>query len=204
MFTGIVECVGVVTSIHVNGTNRMLEFTSPVSHELHVDQSLAHNGVCLTVTELNGDKHRVEAVDETLIRSNLGELKVGDQVNLERSLAANGRLDGHMVQGHIDQTGVCSQIVNKDGSWLMNFDFKSGKSSLVVDKGSICVNGVSLTCFNTSDTHFSVAIIPYTFDHTNLGTLKTGDLVNLEFDILGKYLQKLIERLDLPKLGRQP
>lgn len=203
MFTGIVECVGVVVSIQPIGTNKVLEIDSPISDELRVDQSLAHNGVCLTVTEVDGSRHKVEAVDETLTRSNLGELKVGDKVNLERSLAVNGRLDGHMVQGHVDQTGVCSEIVDQDGSWLMDFEFSAGPNSLVVDKGSICVNGVSLTCFNSSATRFSVSIIPYTFDHTNFGNLKKGDSVNLEFDILGKYVQKLIEQLELPNLRTQ-
>ena len=182
----------------------MLEIASPISHELHVNQSLSHNGVCLTVTDLREGCHKVEAVDETLIRSNLGKVKVGEVVNLERSLTANGRLDGHMVQGHVDQTGICSEILNQEGSWLINFDFSAGQNALVVDKGSICVNGVSLTCFNTSETRFSVAVIPYTFDHTNLGTLEPGGLVNLEFDILGKYVKRLIEKRELPKLRKQP
>ena len=204
MFTGIVECVGKVISIQPNGTNKVFELASPISHELHVDQSLSHNGVCLTVSELGEGCHKVEAVDESLVRSNLGKLKVGEVVNLERSLPANGRLDGHMVQGHVDQTGVCTQVLDQDGSWLMSFEFKKGPTSLVVEKGSICVNGVSLTCFDTTDTRFSVAIIPYSFDHTNLGKLEAGDLVNLEFDILGKYVQKLIGQLEIPKLTKRP
>ncbi len=203
MFTGIVECIGEVTSIESNSTNTILEVASPIGEELRIDQSLAHNGVCLTVTGLEGSRHKVVAVDETLDRSNLGALKVGHKVNLERSLVAGGRLDGHIVQGHVDQTGICNRIVDQAGSWLMEFEFRNGPNALLVDKGSICVNGVSLTCFDSDPTHFWVAVIPYTFDHTNFRDLKTGDLVNLEFDILGKYVQRLIERLELSKLGRQ-
>lgn len=157
------------------------------------DQSVAHNGVCLTVTQVDGSTHWVTAVAETLSRSNLALLKAGDAVNLERSMPVTGRLDGHIVQGHVDQTGICRAITDAGGSWLFDFSFEPSPAAVLVEKGSICVNGVSLTCFQVTGRSFRVAIIPYTYQHTAFKTMKTGDLVNLEFDIIGKYVQRLMQ-----------
>lgn len=194
MFTGIIESVGKVEQIKTEGTNKSFAITSSISKELKVDQSISHNGVCLTVTNVDGDTHWVTAIQETLSKSNLGELKVGGDVNLERCMLNNGRFDGHIVQGHVDQTGVCKSIEQQDGSWLFRFEYEPAHNNITVEKGSITVNGISLTCFNSTDNGFSVAIIPYTFAHTNFNQLKVGDTVNLEFDIIGKYVQKLVAR----------
>lgn len=194
MFTGIIESVGKVEQIKTEGTNKSFAITSSISKELKVDQSISHNGVCLTVTNVDGDTHWVTAIQETLSKSNLGELKVGGDVNLERCMLNNGRFDGHIVQGHVDQTGVCKSIEQQDGSWLIRFEYEPAHNNITVEKGSITVNGISLTCFNSTDNGFSVAIIPYTFAHTNFNQLKVGDTVNLEFDIIGKYVQKLVAR----------
>jgi riboflavin synthase len=194
MFTGIIEAMGVVQSITPEGTNRHFEIESPVSHELRVDQSLAHDGVCLTVTRVANGKHWVTAVQETLVKSGLGQRHVDDLVNLERCMLANGRFDGHIVQGHVDQTGCCVSVKDLNGSWLFEFEYDAGLGNLTVEKGSICVNGVSLTCFNSAAGRFSVAIIPYTYAHTNFRSLRAGDTVNLEFDIVGKYVKRLLER----------
>jgi riboflavin synthase len=194
MFTGIIEAMGVVQNITPDGTNRHFEIESPVSHELRVDQSLAHDGVCLTVTRVANGKHWVTAVQETLVKSNLGQRHAGDLVNLERCMLANGRFDGHIVQGHVDQTGRCVSVKDLNGSWLFEFEYDAGLGNLTVEKGSICVNGVSLTCFNSATGRFSVAIIPYTYAHTNFRSLRAGDTVNLEFDIVGKYVKRLLER----------
>jgi riboflavin synthase len=195
MFTGIIEAFGQITAIEREGSNVHFTVASPISPSLKIDQSVAHNGVCLTVVALGAGTHRVTAIDETLQRSNLGQLKVGDLVNLERAMRANARLDGHLVQGHVDVTGVCTEVQTLDGSWIFSFEYPFQPEYLLVDKGSICVNGVSLTVvkpsFAEGDTaQFSVAIIPFTFERTNFKHLKKGDKVNLEFDVIGKYVAR--------------
>ena len=192
MFTGIVETVGVVREVKSENTNRHFRIESPISHELKVDQSVSHNGVCLTVSKTAGDSHWVTAIHETLQKSNLQALRAGSLINLERCMKADGRFDGHIVQGHVDQTAICKNIQNANGSYVFRFSFEPSKNSLVVEKGSICVNGVSLTCFDVSHDGFTVAIIPYTWEHTTFKTLQEGDSVNLEFDIIGKYVQAMM------------
>jgi riboflavin synthase len=194
MFTGIIEAMGVIRQVKPENTNRHFFVESPISHELRVDQSLSHNGVCLTVTRLEPCGHWVTAVQETLDKSNLGTLKAGDLVNLERSMPASGWFDGHIVQGHVDTTAVIKTIQDENGSWRFDFEHAAGEAFLTVEKGSVCVNGISLTCFNSTSHSFSVAIIPFTYTHTNLGKARPGDRVNLEFDILGKYIQRLLTR----------
>lgn len=194
MFTGIIEALGSVKEIKEDRTNKTFCFESSISNELRVDQSVSHNGVCLTVTKVVGNTHWVTAIDETLTKSNLGLLKPGDEVNLERCMIANGRFDGHVVQGHVDQTGNCISVKDQDGSWLFDFEFDARDGNVTVEKGSISINGVSLTCFNSKDNRFSVAIIPYTFEHTNFHQIKEGSLVNLEFDIIGKYVKRLLNK----------
>ena len=193
MFTGIIETCGKVYAIRHEEANIRLTVASPISGELRVDQSLSHNGVCLTVVAVYDNMHEVVAVKETLIRSNLAFLKIGDLLNLERCMVANGRFDGHVVQGHVDQTASCTSVVNQGGSWLFDFEYDPFAGNITVEKGSICINGVSLTCFNSRDNGFTVAIIPYTFQHTNFSTIQKGDVVNLEFDIIGKYVQRLMK-----------
>lgn len=194
MFTGIVETLGTLLEAEKDGSNIHFSFLAPLAKELKVDQSLAHNGVCLTVVKLLSEGgYVVTAIDETLQRTNLGQLKIGDTVNLERCMPSNGRFDGHVVQGHVDQTGEVISIEEKDGSTLFSFDHEKGEN-FTVDKGSITINGVSLTAYNTSDTGFTVAIIPYTLNHTTFGNLKIGDKVNLEFDIIGKYVARMMAR----------
>ncbi len=194
MFTGIIEAFGQVADIELEGTNAHLLIESPISDELKIDQSVSHNGVCLTVVEVGHGKHRVTAVDETLRRSNLGQLHIGSLVNLERAMLANARLDGHIVQGHVDVTAVCTDAQDLDGSWVYSFEHPFQPEYLLVDKGSICVNGVSLTVVKPTNSNkkgvFSVSIIPFTFEHTNFKNLKIGDSVNLEFDVIGKYVAK--------------
>jgi riboflavin synthase len=189
MFTGIIETSAEVINIEKEQSNICFTFQSAISQELKIDQSVAHNGVCLTVTEVQGRQHKVVAIDETLQKTNLGSLQVGSIVNLERCLRAEGRFDGHFVQGHIDQTAICTEATATDGSWryvfAYNFDLHQ---HLTVSKGSICVNGVSLTVVDSEKGKFSVAIIPYTYEHTNFKTLQKGDKVNIEFDVLGKYI----------------
>lgn len=194
MFTGIIETLGEVIALTKEDTNTRLEIASPISGELRVDQSIAHNGVCLTVVEANATSHQVVAIWETLSKSNLGTLKAGDKVNLERCMPAHGRFDGHIVQGHVDQVARVVKIKDENGSWLYDFQYDPSLGNLTVEKGSICINGTSLTCFNTKDGGFSVAIIPYTYEHTNFHQLQVGDVVNLEFDIIGKYVQRLLHR----------
>lgn len=189
MFTGIIECMGEVTSLEREAGNIHITIESPISHELKVDQSVAHNGVCLTVVKLIAGGHIVTAIQETLDKTNLSDWKTGTKVNLERCLKADGRLDGHIVQGHVDTTGTCESVKETNGSW--EFVFRHPYNFITVEKGSICVNGVSLTVVNSKDGEFSVAIIPYTYEHTQFNTLKAGDRVNLEFDIVGKYISKL-------------
>lgn len=194
MFTGIIESLGKLTDVEREGSNVHFTFQCDFKSELKVDQSLAHNGVCLTVVKLfDNGRYTVTAIDETLKRTNLGKLNVGDEVNLERCMAANGRFDGHIVQGHVDQLGQVVSVDEKDGSHVFTFKHAAGQN-FTVDKGSITINGVSLTAFDTSDTGFSVAIIPYTFEHTNFKNLKVGDDVNLEFDIIGKYVARMMEK----------
>ena len=195
MFTGIVEEMGEVVELRDGGTNRDLFIRARMAAELKVDQSVAHNGVCLTVVELLGDRFRVTAVEETLQRSNLGALKPGDRVNLERSLRIGDRLDGHMVQGHVDATIACTGVQERDGSWWFTFELPEQKQ-LLVQKGSICLNGVSLTIAELTGRGFSVTIIPYTYDHTTFKHLKAGDRVNVEFDVLGKYVERMMTTAD--------
>lgn len=192
MFTGIIEALGKVEKIEQEGTNFHFTINAPLTSELKIDQSLAHNGVCLTVIAIDGDKYVVTAIEETLKRSNIGELKVGDLVNLERAMKNNARLDGHMVQGHVDSTGTCLSVESADGSWYYTFQYTPTEAHLLVDKGSVCVNGVSLTVVEPHDNVFSVAIIPYTYEHTVFHTFKPGSRVNLEFDIIGKYIAKYV------------
>lgn len=190
MFTGIIECLGTVTAVEREGTNLHLTIRSDISSELKIDQSLAHNGVCLTVVAMADNTHTVTAIDETLLKSNIGDLKVGDIVNLERAMKLGDRLDGHMVQGHVDTVGVCRSIKDEDGSWRFSFSYPKQPGVLVVEKGSICIDGVSLTLVDAEPDMLSVAIIPYTYEHTRFKDYKPGDRINLEFDIIGKYLVK--------------
>jgi len=193
MFTGIIENTGIVNAIEINGTNATFWISSTLSSELRVDQSLSHSGVCLTVEEVKENLHRVTAIEETLRKTSLGKWKVGTLINLERCMLMNGRLDGHIVQGHVDATATCIKKVVLDGSWEYTFEFDKQFAHLVIEKGSISVNGISLTCFNITDNNFSVAIIPYTFEHTNMSQLEEGDIINIEFDIIGKYIQRMIK-----------
>jgi riboflavin synthase len=192
MFTGIIESVGKVARIVKDGSNLHFHIECSISGELKIDQSVSHNGVCLTVTKVDENSHWVTAIDETLQKSTLGSLTIGDLVNLERCMVANGRFDGHIVQGHVDQTGVCASIKEVGGSWLFDFEYHPSYGNITVEKGSISVNGISLTCFNSRPNAFTVAIIPYTFEHTNFNQLKVGDKVNLEFDIVGKYIKRIM------------
>jgi riboflavin synthase len=193
MFTGIIEAMGIITHIEEQGTNKTFQVKSSLSSQLKVDQSLSHNGVCLTVEAVNGDTYQVTAIAETLLKSNLGNYKAGDSINLERCLQLNGRLDGHLVQGHVDATGKILEKKNLDGSWLFTTSFPSEYAGLVINKGSICMNGVSLTIFDITNSQFTVAIIPYTLENTNLQHLDKGDIVNLEFDLIGKYIVRNIQ-----------
>ncbi|MFN4084009.1 MAG: riboflavin synthase [Bacteroidia bacterium] len=195
MFTGIVECTGKIVSVENNYSNIDLWIESPVSHELKIDQSVSHNGVCLTVTDVKNNAHKVTAVAETINKSNIGKLTVNSIINLERCMPANGRFDGHIVQGHVDTTAIVNNIKDLNGSWLLDFEINDTKfNHLMVDKGSICINGVSLTIISVNENKFNVTIIPYTWQHTNFNALKVGDLVNIEFDIVGKYIQKMLSR----------
>jgi len=194
MFTGIVEAMGSLIKKDAKGTNGEFWFTCPFTQELKVDQSLAHNGVCLTVVEILGDQYRVTAIDETLQKTNMGDVAIGQKVNLERCMAANARFDGHIVQGHVDLTGICTEIKDQQGSWEYRFSYPKSSGNVTVEKGSICVNGTSLTVVDSQDDSFTVCIIPYTYEHTIFHQLRIGDRVNLEFDILGKYIKKLMQR----------
>jgi len=194
MFTGIIETLGTVAILVHNQGNLHITVKSPLSGELKIDQSVAHNGVCLTVVALADGEHTVTAIEETLNKTNLGSLKTGDLVNIERCMQLNGRLDGHIVQGHVDQTAVCTGFTKLDGSWEYTFSYDVSQGNVTVEKGSICVNGISLTVVNSATGSFSVAIIPYTFEHTNLQHVCEGSLVNLEFDIIGKYVARLMQR----------
>ena len=191
MFTGIIESTGIIKEIYNNGTNRSFWITSPISQELKVDQSLAHDGVCLTVEEIKNNQHRVTAVLETLEKTNLGDWQTGKEINMERCLSFNGRLDGHLVQGHVDTTGTIINRKEQDGSWQFIVAYPEQYAALIIEKGSITINGISLTAFNISNTSFEVAIIPYTYGHTTVKHLQTGDKVNLEFDVIGKYVARI-------------
>ena len=193
MFTGIIEAFGKVVNLKKDQENLHLRLDSPLTRELKIDQSLAHNGVCLTVVDTSGDQYTVTAIQETLEKTNLGKLKIGDLVNLERAMMMNSRLDGHIVQGHVDQTGFCSGIDFRQGSWFFDFEYNQYEKNITIEKGSICVNGVSLTVVKSSLNKFSVAIIPYTYDHTNFHQIQKGDAVNIEFDMIGKYISKLYD-----------
>lgn len=194
MFTGIIETTGIVKELIINGSNRTFWIESPLSQEFRADQSVSHNGVCLTVEEVQGSLHRVTAIDETLQKTDLRSWSTGSVVNLERSLVVNGRLDGHFVQGHVDATGICKHREEKNGSYEYEFEFPKKFAELVIEKGSVAVNGISLTAFDVKKKCFTVAIIPYTFEHTNIKKIQPGDTVNLEFDMIGKYL---LRRLSL-------
>jgi riboflavin synthase len=196
MFTGIIECMGLVKDVqkHPNG-NVEFKIDAPFADELILGQSIAHNGVCLTVTEINEGFYNVTAIEETLNRTNLGEIKADEFVNLERCMPANGRFDGHIVQGHVDTTGICEEVVQKEGSWIFKFSHDIRPEHMTIEKGSICVNGISLTVASSENNSFTVAIIPFTFDHTNLKSVHKGMKVNLEFDILGKYLFKMSQNI---------
>lgn len=192
MFTGIIEDLGQVTQIEKDGDNVHFTIKSAFTSELKIDQSIAHNGACLTVVAMTDDSYTVTAIQETLERTNLGAVKEGTEVNLERCMVAGARLDGHMVQGHVDQTGVCEKIEELDGSWKFHFSYTPSETEMTVQKGSITINGVSLTVVDSVENRFSVAIIPYTYEHTTFKNLKVGDAVNLEFDIIGKYVARIL------------
>lgn len=197
MFTGIIETTGIIEKITTSGTNKTYCIKSSISKELKVDQSVSHNGVCLTVESVNGDIHQLTAIEETLLKTNLAEWIEGDTVNIERCLQMNGRLDGHIVQGHVDTTANCISVEEKNGSWEYSFEIDKKFGSLIIEKGSISLNGISLTIFNVKNDEFTVAIIPYTYNHTNMQHLKAGDKVNIEFDMIGKYVNRM---KDLGKL----
>jgi riboflavin synthase len=192
MFTGIIETIGTIDEVLSSGTNKTYWISSILSPEFKVDQSVSHNGVCLTVEEVKGNRHRVTAIAETLQKSNLGHWKAGDLVNIERCMLMNGRLDGHIVQGHVDTTATCISKKELDGSWEFRFSFPVQFGALVIEKGSISLNGISLTIFNVTENEFSVAIIPYTFEHTNIKTIQPATSVNIEFDMMGKYVNRIL------------
>jgi riboflavin synthase len=193
MFTGIVEGIGTIKHIEQNGSNKSFWITSTISHELKVDQSVSHNGVCLTVEAINENTHRVTAIEETLVKSNFNDAKINDEVNLERCMVMNGRIDGHIVQGHVDAIAICIDKKDLNGSWEFRFTFPKAFSRLVIEKGSIAISGISLTLFNIESNEFSVAIIPYTYEHTNMKHVNVGTSVNIEFDMIGKYIQRMMQ-----------
>lgn len=193
VFTGIIETIGTITRINSVHTNKTFTLSSPITSELKIDQSVSHNGVCLTVIAIEGDEYSVTAIDETLLKTNLSSWKIGDQINLERCMPANGRYDGHIVQGHVDTTATCISVNDAKGSWVFTFELPTSVNmNLMVDKGSVCINGISLTLVNVEGYRFSVAIIPYTYEHTNMKNIEKGSLVNIEFDIVGKYISKML------------
>ena len=192
MFTGIIEAIGTISSVVEEGTNKKFRITSSLTPELHIDQSLSHDGVCLTVESLEGSDYQVTAIVETLSKTSLLHWKPGNRINLERCLHLNGRLDGHMVQGHVDTTAICLERRNENGSWVFRFEFPESFRNLIIEKGSVAVNGISLTCFEVSENAFSVAIIPYTFENTNIREVVRGAIVNLEFDLIGKYVERMM------------
>jgi riboflavin synthase len=191
MFTGIIESTGTIKEIITTGTNKSFWVSSPLANDLKIDQSLSHSGVCLTVEEINNGMHRVTAIKETLLKTNLSTWTNNTVINLERCMQLNGRLDGHIVQGHVDCTVTCIEVTAKDGSWEYSFSFPAEFAAFIIEKGSVTVNGISLTCFNVTHTCFTVAIIPYTFEHTNINSLKKDDIVNIEWDVIGKYVNRI-------------
>lgn len=196
MFTGIIETLGKVEKLEKEGGNLHITISSDITSELKIDQSVAHNGVCLTVVSLRDDQYTVTAIEETLNKTNLDELTLENEMNLERAMVLGARLDGHIVQGHVDQTAVCASIEQKDGSWVFTFTYDTGLNNVTIEKGSITVDGVSLTVVDSQKDRFSVAIIPYTYEHTRFHTYKVGTTVNLEFDVVGKYVARLLELRD--------
>jgi riboflavin synthase len=194
MFSGIIESLGKITALKKEQGNLHITVESVFTNELKIDQSIAHNGACLTVVDIQSDSYTVTAIDETLRKTNLGSLKENDSVNLERCMKLGDRLDGHLVQGHVDQTAICKAVEESNGSWIFTFEYDASQGNITVEKGSVCVNGVSLTVVNSKDNSFSVCIIPYTFEHTNFKSIQPGTVVNLEFDILGKYISKLMKK----------
>jgi len=193
MFTGIIEKTGTIKEVSVTGTNRTFWISSSLAPELRIDQSLSHDGVCLTVEETREGMHRVTAIAETLLKTNLAQWKAGTLINLERCMLLNGRIDGHMVQGHVDCTATCTTVAEKNGSWEFSFIFSPEFSNRIIEKGSISINGTSLTLFNAQKNSFTVAIIPYTYEHTNIHQLEPGSLVNIEFDMIGKYVERIMQ-----------
>ncbi|MBO3115288.1 riboflavin synthase [Winogradskyella sp. DF17] len=193
MFTGIIEEIGTVESLNKSGSNLDITVKTVITDELKIDQSVAHNGVCLTVVDIKDEFYTVTAIAETLEKTNLGFLNIGDKINIERAMKLGDRLDGHIVQGHIDQTAICTAVDEKDGSWIFSFSYDAALNNVTIEKGSITVNGVSLTVVNSKLHEFSVAIIPYTYNHTTFKNLSVGDSVNLEFDVIGKYVKRLNE-----------
>ncbi len=193
MFTGIIEDIGVVSNLKTELGNLHISIKSKITSELKIDQSIAHNGVCLTVVNINDDEYTVTAIKETLDKTSLSKLQIDDKVNLERAMILGDRLDGHIVQGHVDQTATCTHVKEENGSWVFTFKYDSAFNNITIEKGSITVNGTSLTVINSKKDAFSVAIIPYTYENTNFNTFKTGTIVNLEFDVLGKYVAKLVD-----------
>ena len=191
MFTGIIETLGIIKDLKKDNNNINITVFSSITHELKIDQSVAHNGVCLTVIAINNGEYTVTAIKETIEKTNLADWKVGDLLNLERAMKLGDRLDGHIVQGHVDQTGICKSIEEANGSWYFTFEYDSNLNNITIEKGSITVNGVSLTVVNSKEKEFSVAIIPYTFEHTNFKNVKIGTTINLEFDVVGKYVARL-------------
>lgn len=191
MFTGIIETLGTIAAIQKESENLHITLQSAIANELKIDQSVAHNGVCLTVVAINGNSYTVTAIQETILKTNVGDWKVNDKVNLERAMKLGDRLDGHIVQGHVDQTGTCTSVTETEGSWLFTFAYDSKLNNITIEKGSITVNGVSLTVVNSKASEFSVAIIPYTYEHTNFKNFRVGTKINLEFDVIGKYVSKL-------------
>ncbi len=192
MFTGIIEAIGIISSVQEQGSNKKFGITSSLAQELHIDQSLSHDGVCLTVESVEGSGYQVTAIEETLSKTSLSHWKPGNTINLERCLHLNARLDGHLVQGHVDTTAICTDRRNQDGSWVFRFEFPQSFRNLVIEKGSVAVNGISLTCFEVRKNAFSVAIIPYTFENTNIRDVMRGAIVNIEFDLIGKYVERMI------------
>ena len=194
MFTGIIETIGTVTDLKTESKNLHITINSPITKELKIDQSVAHNGVCLTVVKIKDSEYTVTAIKETLDKTNIGNLKINDHVNLERAMKLGDRLDGHIVQGHVDETATCLSVKETNGSWLYTFGYNSDSDNITIEKGSITVNGVSLTVVNSKKNEFSVAIIPYTYEHTNFNAFKKGTIINLEFDVIGKYVSRLNTR----------
>lgn len=191
MFTGIIEKTGIIKEVIKLGSNTSFWVESALAAELKIDQSLSHNGICLTVEEIKDGMHRVTAIEETILKTNAGSWAAGNVVNLERCMQLNGRLDGHIVQGHVDCTAQCEEVIEKGGSWEYSFTFPEKFAAFIIEKGSVTVNGISLTCFNVTNNRFTVAIIPYTFEHTNMSSLKKADKVNIEWDMIGKYVNRI-------------